>query len=129
MKKIWLCFLIFLIGVTLGCAKGYEITKPAGEYNVTITLDKNPPVAGENQMTIMIKDASGKAVTDAIINVEYTMPAMPGMPAMHYTTEAEVKGNAYHTTLNLSMSGAWNVAVKITRQDKTEMVNVNVDAR
>ncbi len=129
MKKIWLCFLIFLIGVTLGCAKGYEITKPAGEYNVTITLDKNPPVAGENQMTIMIKDASGKAVTDAIINVEYTMPAMPGMPAMHYTTEAEVKGNAYHTTLNLSMSGAWNVAVKITRHDKIEMVNVNVDAR
>ncbi len=61
MRKIALLFsLIFFIGVIFGCAKGYEITKPAGEYNVTITLDKNPPVAGENQMTIMIKDSSGK---------------------------------------------------------------------
>ena len=41
MKRFSLYILIFEIGVTLGCAKGYEITKPAGEYNVTITLDKN----------------------------------------------------------------------------------------
>ena len=129
MKRFCLCILIFFIGVTLGCAKGFEITKPAGEYNVTITLDKNPPVAGENHMTIIIKDASGKAVTDAAVSVEYSMPAMPGMPAMNYTTEAVVKGSAYHATLNLSASGAWNIATKITRQEKTEMVNFNVDAR
>jgi len=130
MKKIALVFsLIFFIVVIIGCAKGYEITKPAGEYNVTVTLDKNPPAAGENQMTIVVKDTSGNAVTDAAINVEYTMPAMPGMPAMHYTAEPMVRGTAYHTTLNLSMSGAWNIAVKITRHDKTEMVNFNVDAR
>ena len=130
MRKIALLFsLIFFIGVIFGCAKGYEITKPAGEYNVTITLDKNPPVAGENQMTIMLKDSSGKEVTDATVKVEYTMPAMPGMPAMHYTAEPKIKGTAYNTTLNLSMSGAWNIAVKITRHDKTEMVNFNVDAR
>jgi hypothetical protein len=130
MRRITLLFLlIFFIGVIFGCAKGYELTKSAGEYNVTITLDKNPPIAGENNMTIMIKDASGKAVTDAAVSVEYTMPAMPGMPAMNYKTETKMKGTAYQTTLNLSMSGAWNIAVKITRQDKTEMVNFNVDAR
>lgn len=130
MRRIALLFSIILfIGVIFGCSKGYEITKPAGEYNVSITLDKNPPVAGDNQMTIMIKDASGKAITDATINVEYTMPAMPGMPAMDYTAEPMVRGTAYHTTLNLSMSGAWNIAVKITRHDKTELVNFNVDAR
>jgi hypothetical protein len=130
MRRITLLFsLILFIGVIFGCAKGYEATKTSESYQVGITLDKNPPIAGENQMTIMLKDASGKVVTDATVKVEYTMPAMPGMPAMHYTTEAEVKGNAYHTTLNLSMSGAWNVAVKITHHDKTETVNFNVDAR
>jgi hypothetical protein len=130
MKRIALLFpLIFFIVVIFGCAKGYEIMKPAGEYNVTITLDKNPPVAGENHMTIMIKDASGKAVTDAAVSVEYSMPAMPGMPAMNYTAEPKMKGTAYQTIVNLSMSGAWNIAVRITRHDKTEMVNFNVDAR
>lgn len=130
MRRIALLFSIILfIGVIFGCSKGYEITKSAGEYNVSITLDKNPPVAGDNQMTIMIKDASGKAITDAAINVEYTMPAMPGMPAMNYTTQPTLKGNTYQATLNLSMPGAWDIAVKITRNDKTEMVKVNVDAR
>lgn len=129
MKRFCLCMPIFLIGVTLGCAKGYEATKTSESYQVGITLDKNPPVAGENHMTITLKDASGKVITDAAINVEYTMPAMPGMPAMHYTAEPKVQGTAYHTTLNLSMSGAWNIALRITRQDKTEMVNFNVDVR
>lgn len=129
MKKIAAIVLVLLATACWGCAKGYEITKPAGEYNVTITLDKNPPVAGENQMTITVKDALSKVVTDAIVKVEYTMPAMPGMPAMHYTAEPMVQGSAYHTTLNLSASGAWNIAIKITRQDKTERVNFNVDAR
>jgi hypothetical protein len=121
--------LIFFIIVFFGCVKGYEITKQAGEYKVTIALDKNLPVAGENHMTIMIADAAGKAVTDAAVSVEYSMPAMPGMPAMNYTAEPAVKGNAYQTVLNLSMPGAWNITVKITRNDKTEAVNVNVDAR
>jgi len=104
MRKIALLFsLIFFIGVIFGCAKGYEITKPAGEYNVTITLDKNPPVAGENQMTIMLKDSSGKEVTDATVKVEYTMPAMPGMPAMNYTAEPKIKGTSYNTTLPLNV--------------------------
>ena len=129
MKRFCLCILIFLTGAALGCAKGYEATKTSESYQVGITLDKNPPIAGENQMTILIKGASGKEVTDAAVSVDYSMPAMPGMPAMNYTTETKVKGTAYHTTLNLSMSGAWNIAVKITRNDKTEMVNFNVDAR
>lgn len=121
--------LIFFICVTFGCAKGYELTKTAGGYNVTIILDKNSPVAGENNMTIMIADAAGKAVTDAVVGVEYTMPAMPGMPAMNYTAESALKGTTYQTTLNLSMPGAWNIAIKITRNNKIEMVNFNVDAR
>ena len=129
MKKFCLGMLIFLIGVTLGCAKGYEVTKNSESYQVSITIDKNPPVAGENHMTIMLKDSSGKTVTDAAVKVEYTMPAMPGMPAMNYSADAPLQGTGYKTTINLSMSGAWNIAVKITRQDKTEMVNVNVDAR
>jgi len=130
MKKIALLFLlIVLLGVFIGCAKGYEITKSAGEYNVTITLDKNPPVAGENHMTIMLKDSSGKAVTDATVKIEYTMPAMPGMPAMNYSTDASLQGIEYKTLVNFSMPGAWTIALKITRHDKAEMVNFNADVR
>jgi len=57
------------------------------------------------------------------------MPAMPGMPAMHYSTDASLQGIEYKAPVNLSMAGAWNMALKITRHDKTEMVNFNVDVR
>ena len=62
----WLLFLI--AGVVY--AKDYEVNKKAGDYNVLIKIDKNPPIAGENNLEIAITDASGKAVTDAKVAVQ-----------------------------------------------------------
>ena len=129
MKKLAVFTLVLLLVAGVTYAKDYEVKKRAGDYAVEIKIDKNPPVVGDNNMEIEIKDAAGKYVTDAKVKVEYSMPAMPGMPAMNYKTDAELKGNEYKTRMNLSMSGAWNVAVKITRGGKTTTVKFNVDAR
>lgn len=129
MKKLAVFTLILLLIAGIAYAKDYEVKKRAGEYNVTAKIDKNPPVVGDNNITIEIKDASGKYVTDAKVKVEYSMPAMPGMPAMNYKTDAEIEGNEYKTKMNLSMSGAWNVAIKISRAGKTASLKLNVDAR
>ena len=86
--------LILLVVVMVGCSKGYEVNRTAGEYTVSMKMDKNPFV-GDNPMIIEVKDASGKYITDATVSVENSMPAMPGMPAMNYKTDAELKGNAY----------------------------------
>ena len=56
------------------------------------------------------------------------MPAMPGMPAMHYKANAALNGNKYAAKL-VSMSGAWNIAVKITKGGKTSTVKFNIDAQ
>lgn len=110
-------------------AKDYEVKKKAGDYDVEVMIDKNPPVVGDNNIEVGIKDASGKHVTDARVVVEYSMPAMPGMPAMNYKTDTELKGNEYKAVMNLSMSGSWNIAVKITRAGKTSSMKFSVDAR
>ena len=55
------------------------------------------------------------------------MPAMPGMPAMSYKADATLQGTQYKAMVNLSMAGAWNVAVKITRAEKPTTVTFNVD--
>lgn len=129
MKKLAVFTLILLLIAGIAYAKDYEVKKKAGEYNVEVKIDKNPPVVGDNNATIEIKDASGKYVTDARVKVEYSMPAMPGMPAMNYKADAALSGNAYRAKMNFSMSGAWNVAVKITRGGKITAVRFNVDAR
>ena len=130
MKKIILvtmALLLLIAGVI--SAKGMEINQKAGDFNVTVTMDKNPPAAGINNLQVDIKDASGKNITDAKVRVDYTMPAMPGMPAMNYKTDAVLSSQIYAAKLNFSMSGAWNVAVKIIRDGKTSSVKFNVDAQ
>ena len=131
MKKwigITVSVILLIAGITY--AKDYEVKKKAGDYNVEIKIDKNPPSVGKNNMEIEIKDAAGKYVTDAKVNVEYSMPAMPGMPAMDYKTDAKLeKEYEYKATIDLSMSGSWNIIVKITRGDKTSKVKFSVDAQ
>jgi hypothetical protein len=129
MKRLAVFTLILMLVMGIAYAKEYEVKKKAGEYDVTVKIDKNPPVVGDNIMTVEIKDSSGKNITDAKVAVDYSMPAMPGMPAMNYKTNAELKGNVYKAKMNLSMSGAWNIAIKINRGGKTTTVKFNVDAR
>lgn len=128
MKKVIALILFLPLLGLIGCAKGFDLQKTAGELTVAMHLDKNPFV-GANDMTITVKDKAGNPVTDAVIAVDYTMPAMPGMPAMNYKADATLQGTQYKATLNLSMAGAWNVAITITRAGKTETVNFNADAQ
>lgn len=128
MKRLAVFTLTLLLIGGIAYAKDYEVKKKVGEYDVEVKIDKNPPVVGDNNIEIGIKDASGKYVTDAKVKVEYSMPAMPGMPAMNYKTDTELKGDEYKAKINLSMSGSWNIAVKITRSGKTATMKFNVDA-
>lgn len=128
MKKITALMLVMPLLGLIGCAKGFELQKTAGELTVAMHLDKNPFV-GANDMTVTVKDKAGNPVTDAVVTVDYSMPAMPGMPAMDYKADATLQGPQYKATMNLSMAGPWNIAIKITRAGKTETVNFNVDAQ
>jgi hypothetical protein len=121
MKKLLMVIMVLLFTAGIAYAKDYTVTKQAGDYTVQLKMDKNPPVAGENKTEITIKDRAGADVTDATVEIEYTMPAM------NYKSTAEMKDKKYTGTLNFSMSGAWGVNVKITRAGKTQSVKFNVD--
>jgi hypothetical protein len=127
MKRVTVVLAILFLACGLAFAKDYTVTKKAGTYTVLVRMDKNPPVTGENNIEISIQDAAGADVVDAVVIVEYSMPAMPGMPAMNYKTKTEAKKKKYMATVNFSMSGAWNINVKITRAGKTQSVKFNVD--
>lgn len=129
MKRFAVFTLVLLLAAGFAYAKDYEVQKKAGEYDVTVTIDRNPPVVGENNIAIEIKAAGGHHVRDAQVRVEYSMPAMPGMPPMNYKTDAVLKGDVYKAMMGLSMGGSWNIAVKITREGKTSNMKFTVDAK
>ena len=129
MKRVMLAAMMVLLIAGTAVAKNYEVTKKAGDYNVVVSIDKNPPTTGDNNISVSVKDGAGADVTDAKVVVEYSMPAMPGMPAMNYKTNAEWTGKEYKSKVNFSMSGSWNMAIKIIRAGKTTQVKFTVDAR
>jgi hypothetical protein len=127
MKRVTVILAILFLAFGLAYAKDYTVAKKAGSYMVNVKMDKNPPITGKNNMKISVQDAAGADVVDAAVIVEYSMPAMPGMPAMNYKTKTEMKNKKYMATIDFSMSGAWNINVKITRAGKTQSVKFNVD--
>lgn len=129
MKKILTISMLLLLVAGFAQAKEYEIKKTAGEYSLDISIDRNPPVVGNNNVKIGIKDAAGVAVTDAKVIVEYSMPPMPGMPPMNYKAEGKLKDNLYHAVMKLNMPGSWNVSLRVTRADKTTTLRLTVDAK
>jgi len=129
MKKFIVSAVIVFLAAGVAYAKDYEVKKKAGDFDVVVTIDKNPPVTGDNGLTVSVKDAGGKAVAGAKVVVDYSMPAMPGMPAMNYKADAVQKGDAYVANMNLSMAGPWNVTVKISAGGKNGSLRFTVDAK
>lgn len=129
MKKLMMIGLVVLLSAGVVYAKDYEVKKKAGEFDVVVTIDKNPPVTGDNGVTVSVKDGSGKAVAGAKVIVDYSMPAMPGMPPMNYKADAVQKGDVYIANMNLSMAGPWNVSVKISAGGKNGSLRFTVDAK
>jgi hypothetical protein len=127
MKKL-VAVLILLLSVTGAVyAKEYTVKKELEDINVTMNFDRNPPVSGENQVQVSLQDKKGASITDATVVVEYSMPAMPGMPAMSNKSATELKNKEYTATIDFMMSGAWTVTIKITRAGKTQSAKFNVD--
>jgi hypothetical protein len=128
----WVSFFfipVLLLAVTAAHGRGLEIKRTLDDYEVTVKLDKHPPVQGDNPMEIEIKDPQGKSISDARVQVNYYMPPMPRMAPMNYKTDAQFSRGKYKTTMNIIMSGPWVIRVLITRGGKTSLVKLNVDAQ
>jgi hypothetical protein len=129
MKKFVVTMMAVLLAAGAAWAKDFEMTKKAGDYSVVVKIDRNPPIAGDNNLSLAVKDGMGMEIKDAKVSVEYSMAAMPGMPAAKYKTDTELKGSEYKAKLNFPMAGGWSMVVRITRGDKTTQAKFNVDVR
>ncbi len=118
-----------LLGVAGIFSGSLELKKKAGEYEVRIEIDKNPPILGVNKIEVEIKDAAGAPVTDVKVLLNYYMPPMPRMAPMNYRIEAKRKDENYRAKMDFIMSGPWIIAVKITRDKKTTTAKFNIDVR
>jgi len=105
--------------------QGYERAPgaPAGspgasQIDIVFRTVPDPPKIGDNQMEVMVKDATGKPVDGADVSVQFFMPAMPtmNMPAMR--SEAKLMpagGGVYRGSGQVMMAGRWDATVTVVR--------------
>jgi len=127
MKIKTLVLLIALLLLKAEVANTYEVKKEVGGYIVTMKIDRNPPIAGDNNVSIEVTDAKTLCACQAKVAIEYSRPAMQGMPAQHYKADTSLKRGRHIGKLSLSLAGFWNIAVKITTGDKTWTTNFVLD--
>ena len=107
-------------------AKEYQAKKKIGEYEVEIRMDRDPPIVGDNHITIEIRDNEGKRVKEVRVLVNYYMPPMPRMAPMNYRTDATLKGGQFQATMRFIMSGPWYVVVIVQRDKSNSSAKFNV---
>ncbi|HET7502340.1 MAG TPA: efflux RND transporter periplasmic adaptor subunit [Kofleriaceae bacterium] len=86
----------------------------AGGLSIETALQPDPPTANGNRAHVQVRDAAGKPVTGATVRLEFDMPAMGAMQAMHGGADATEDGDGRYTIrFDLGMDGSWTVAVKV----------------
>ena len=87
--------------------------------DITLASKPSPPKTGENTFEVVVKDASGKPVTDAEVSAQFYMGKMGNMPEMKNTVQLKhQKDGRYIGTGQVMMAGKWDVTVSVKRAGK-----------
>ena len=94
---------------------------PAGQVQIDLTTQPEPPRKGANTLRVKLTGADGKPVTGAQVTVTFFMPAMPamGMAAEHAAASlAEQGGGFYGGSLELPSGGTFQATVTARRGEQ-----------
>ena len=109
---------------TAGPGGGTAVVTDGGLYDLTLTADPDPPVAGVASLGIDVADAAtGAAVTDAEIGVTPWMTEH-GHGLSEDPVVTELGQGAYEASFTYTMSGTWDLTVSIDAEAGADEVTV-----
>ena len=109
---------LMIVGLAAVSASAQAQTqKPS--LDITLASKPSPPKTGENTFEVVVKDASGKPVTDAEVSAQFYMGKMGNMPEMKNSVALKhQKDGRYTGTGQVMMTGKWDVTVSVKRAGK-----------
>lgn len=97
-------------GKTPAGHSGTPVSTSAGPFAIRAALEPDPPVTAGQKLDLQIRDASGKAIDDAKVEVVYDMPAMGSMPEMKGTAKVTHQDDGkYIAAFDLPSGGSWTL--------------------
>ncbi len=86
----------------------------AGDLDVTLAIDPDPPQTGGNHLRVKLEDGAHKPVEGATLAFVWDMPAMGSMPEMKGGGKVSASGGGrYVIDYPLAMSGDWYLTLAI----------------
>jgi Cu(I)/Ag(I) efflux system membrane fusion protein len=103
--------LLLFAALAPACQPGAEPTVVRAEgVEIRATVDPETARVGDNMLQIELRDAEGRPVEDAALDVTVQMHAMGAMPAMGGAAHvAELGDGRYQAHFALEMGGTWQV--------------------
>ncbi|MGK5095004.1 efflux RND transporter periplasmic adaptor subunit [Deltaproteobacteria bacterium TL4] len=81
-----------------------------------LKLTPNPPAEGKQEFGILLLNEQKQPLTDAVIEVELLMPAMPGMAAVSIKAQADHQGKGrYRAQLKIPFNYSWELPIRVKR--------------
>ncbi len=88
-----------------------------GPFQLGIDIEPEAPQVGENILTLVLLDGSGKPLSGAAIKAVAEMPAMGTMSAMQAPADMqEVAPGLYRGAFEPSMEGSWPLTLRISKE-------------
>jgi hypothetical protein len=111
--RLFLVF-VFLSLVLVGCRQSSDPT-PDPSILVNLRYEPDPPVVGEGTVIVVVRDALGNPIDNALVNIRGDMNHA-GMVPVIVETQASVNGE-YSVPFNWNMGGDWILTVTTTLAD------------
>ncbi|HEX7841035.1 MAG TPA: efflux RND transporter periplasmic adaptor subunit [Kofleriaceae bacterium] len=101
-------------GSSMGGSTSEAAHVTAGGLSIDTAIQPDPPRENGNRAHVLVRDAQGNPVTGAQVRLEYDMPAMGAMQAMHGGIDAKEDGDGRYTvSFDLGMGGSWTISIHV----------------
>jgi hypothetical protein len=94
--------------------------KPSGDLFVWLFSDPNPPVRGDNTFEVLVTDANGQPITNAVITFDINMTNMNH--GKNVVSASPLDEGRYTGVVHFFMAGPWRIIVGIDRAGQTNAV-------
>jgi Cu(I)/Ag(I) efflux system membrane fusion protein len=116
-RWIALAAVALALAVAAGCARGPQTSADApdraGEWRVGARNAPDPAQVGDNTLTVVVRDSSGRPL-DGAVEMSAVMEAMGAMPRMESGGKVTRAGaGVFRVSYGLPMSGEWAVRLRL----------------
>jgi hypothetical protein len=113
--QIWACAGLLLLALS-ACGRG---DRDLADVTVELTIEPSPPQIGPATITVSLRDAGGRPISGAQMDLEGNMSHAGMVPV--FAPATEVEPGLYQADLEFTMGGDWFILVRADLPDGRSM--------